>query len=90
MTKVATMETRRFVAMVLIVAMLAAMLPMAVVAVLPGGVLAADNSQITCNFTTSNGAPVINTIALSGSGTMNPGSTYDITVNISDPSTYYQ
>lgn len=64
MTKVATMETRRFVAMVLIVAMLAAMLPMAVVAVLPGGVLASENDSITASFTLGNEAPTVDNAAI--------------------------
>jgi len=42
MTKVATMDTRRFVTMLLLAAMLIAMIPISMV-VLPSGLLAADN-----------------------------------------------
>jgi hypothetical protein len=86
MTKVATIDTRRLLALLLIAAMLIAMIPIGV-ALLPSGVLAADNGTVACNFTTNNGAPVVNSIALSGGGTMNPGSAYDITVNITDTNT---
>jgi len=85
MTKVATIDTRRFLALLLIAAMLIAMIPIGV-AVFPSGILAADNGTVTCNFTTSNGAPTVNSITLSSS-TMNPGTAYDITVNVTDNGT---
>jgi hypothetical protein len=85
-TKAATIETHRFLCLVVLVAMLIAMIPISM-AVFPSGLLAADNSTVTCNFTTNNGGPVVNSVALSGSGTMNPGTAYDITVNITDNGT---
>ena len=85
MTRVATIDTRRFFALLLIAAMLIVMIPIGV-AMLPSGVLAADNGTVTCNFTTNNGAPTVDSVAI-GSTTLSPGSAYDITVTVSDTNT---
>lgn len=85
MTKAATIENHRFLCLVVLAAMLIAMIPIGV-AVLPSGLLAADNGTVTCNFTTSNGAPTVDNVAISSS-TLNPGSTYNITVTVTDTNT---
>ena len=68
MTKVATIDTRRFLALLLIAAMLMAMIPIAV-AVLPSGVLASDNAAdnegtVEGGFTLNNDAPTVNSVTL--------------------------
>jgi len=85
MTKAATIENHRFLCLVVLAAMLIAMIPIGV-AVLPSGLLAADNGTVTCNFTTSNGAPTVDNVFIS-STTLSPGSTYNITVTVSDTNT---
>ncbi len=84
MTKVATIDMRRFLALVLIVAMLAAMIPIAV-AVLPSGVLASDNAadnegSVTGGFTLNNGAPVVNSVTLYEHDDTTPATSMDPTV----------
>lgn len=95
MTKVATIENHRFLAVVLIIAMLAAMIPVAV-AVFPGGVLAGDNStdssHITTYFTTGDIAPVVNGITVTDNSnnaatTLSPQVEYKIKVDITDNNT---
>ncbi len=90
MTKIATIDTRRFVAMVLIVAMLAAMLPMAVVAVLPGGVLGAENASVSGTFTVNDGSFSIDNVTVytttdnSSTTSMTPHVAYHVKVAVTN------
>ena len=94
MTKVATIDTRRFSALLLITAMLATMIPFALF-VFPSGVLAHDNISVSGNFTVSNGAPTVDLVALhthpGGAATsMNPFTTeYEVWVTASDNGTLH-
>lgn len=95
MTKVATIDTRRFLALLLIAAMLMAMIPIGV-AMLPSGVLAGDNSTVSSHvagdFTVSSGVPVVNSLTLHSHGSssttsMSPTTEYEMWVNITHNNT---
>ena len=97
MTKVATIDTRRFFALLLIAAMLMAMIPIGV-AMLPSGVLASDNAadneaSVEGGFALNNGAPVVNSVALyehddaTTASAMDPTVEYIVQVSVTDTNT---
>ena len=93
MTKVATLENRRFLCLVVLAAMLITMIPISVV-VFPRGLLAADNSTISGQFQTndSTSPPSVNTVGLYTTGDvaatdMDPGVAYWIKVGVTDNET---
>lgn len=95
MTKAATIESHRFLCLVVLAAMVITMIPVAM-AVLPGGVLAGDNStessHVSGDFTVNQGNPVVNSVTLHSHGggattPMSPTTEYEMWVNVTHPNT---
>ncbi|MDM7998883.1 MAG: hypothetical protein QUS33_02485 [Dehalococcoidia bacterium] len=92
MTKAATMETRRFVTMLLLAAMMIAVIPLGLV-VLPGGLLAADNGSVTGRFGVNSENVTVNSVYLyngdntSEVGSMDPTSFYVARVSVTHKNT---
>ena len=94
MTKAATIETHRFLCLVVLAAMLIAMIPIGV-AVFPYSVLADNTSTVTGNFTVNNGAPIVDNVTLhfdgggSETGSMNPYTdNYEVWVGVTENGTF--
>jgi len=95
MTKVATIDTRKFLALLLLTAMLATMIPISVVTMLPGGVLAGDNSTVSSHiggtFTVNDGSfsihsATVYTTTNSSTTTPSPAVAYHVKVDVENTS----
>ena len=92
MTKAATIENHRFLVLLLIIAMLAAMIPVAV-AVFPGPATAANSDNMSASFTLGNSVPTIDQVLITthdnitAAGPLSPQVEYIIKVQITDANT---
>ena len=89
MTKAATIENHRFLCLIVLAAMLIAMIP---VAVLHGGLLAANTDNMDGSFTLGNSAPTIDSVVVTDNGnvtatSLTPQMEYIIKVQVTDANT---